>query len=148
MLEHYKDLGIYFSESLSWDYHLSFVLLKANQKLTYLRRSIPSETKLSVKCNLVKNLVELFCIDYLFPDNRCRKAQQCFFLFLKHFSRNSENNFFWFWSYSYSTCTQYLFSAIRTWSLSECLIGIKEKMIMIVRVKFPCSKFFRYAKSY
>ena len=57
MLEHYKDLGIYFSESLSWDYHLSFVLLKANQKLTYLRRSILSETKLSVKCNLVETYI-------------------------------------------------------------------------------------------
>ena len=27
---HFKDVGIYFSEHLSWDHHLSFVLLKAN----------------------------------------------------------------------------------------------------------------------
>ena len=54
---HFKDLGIYFSENLSWDYHLSFVLRKANQKLAYLKRSIPSETKLSVKCNLVKTYI-------------------------------------------------------------------------------------------
>ena len=54
---HFKDLGIYFSETLSWDYHLSFVLRKANQKLAYLKRSIPSETKLSVKCNLVKTYI-------------------------------------------------------------------------------------------
>ena len=54
---HFKDLGIYFSENLSWDYHLSFVLRKAYQKLAYLKRSIPSETKLSVKCNLVKTYI-------------------------------------------------------------------------------------------
>ena len=51
---HFKDLGIYVPENLSWDHHLSFVLQKANQKLAYLKRTIPSETKLSVKCNLVK----------------------------------------------------------------------------------------------
>ena len=51
---HFKDLGIYFSEILSWDHHISFVLQKANQKLAYLKRTIPNETKLSVKCNLVK----------------------------------------------------------------------------------------------
>ena len=51
---HFKDLGIFFSEKLSWDHLLSFVLLKAKQKLAYLKRTIPSETKLSVKCNLVK----------------------------------------------------------------------------------------------
>ena len=50
---HFKELGIYFSENLSWDYHLSIVLLKGNQKLAYLKRSIPSETKMSVKCSLV-----------------------------------------------------------------------------------------------
>ena len=54
---HFKDLGIYFPENLSWDYHLSFVLRKANQKLAYLKRSIPSETKLSIKCNLVKTYI-------------------------------------------------------------------------------------------
>ena len=54
---HFKDLGIYFSENLSWDHHLSFVLQKANQKLAYLKRIIPSETKLSVKCNLVKTYI-------------------------------------------------------------------------------------------
>ena len=53
----FKDLGIYFSESLSWDHHLSFVVQKANQKLAYLKRTIPSETKLSVKCNLVKTYI-------------------------------------------------------------------------------------------
>ena len=51
---HFKNLGIFFSENLSWDHHLSFVVQKANQKLAYLMRTIPSETKLSVKCNLVK----------------------------------------------------------------------------------------------
>ena len=53
---HFKDLGIYFSENLSWDHHLSFVE-KANQKLAYLKRTIPSEIKLSVKCNLVKTYI-------------------------------------------------------------------------------------------
>ena len=51
---HFKDLGIYVSENLSGDHHLTFVLQKANQKLGYLKRTIPSEIKLSVKCNLVK----------------------------------------------------------------------------------------------
>ena len=37
--------------------HLSFVLLKGNQKLAYLKRRIPDETKLSVKCNLVKTYI-------------------------------------------------------------------------------------------
>ena len=55
----FKDLGKYFSENLSWDHHLSFVLQKANQKLAYLKRTIPSETKLSVKCNLVKTCIIL-----------------------------------------------------------------------------------------
>ena len=54
---HFKDLGIYFSENLSWNHHLSFVLQKANQKLAYLKRTIPSETKLSVKCILVKTYI-------------------------------------------------------------------------------------------
>ena len=54
---HFKDFGIYFSENLSWDHHLSFVAQKANQKLAYLKRTIPSETKLSVKCNLVKTYI-------------------------------------------------------------------------------------------
>ena len=53
----FKVLGIYFSENLSWDRHLSFVLQKANQKLAYIKRTIPSETKLSVKCNLVKTYI-------------------------------------------------------------------------------------------
>ena len=56
---HRKDISktwACFSENL-WDYHLSFVLLKANQKLAYLKRSIPIETKLSVKCNLVKTYI-------------------------------------------------------------------------------------------
>ena len=56
---YFKDLGIYFSENLSWDHHLSFVLQKANQKLAYLKRTIPSETKFSVKCNLVKTYIIL-----------------------------------------------------------------------------------------
>ena len=57
---HFKNLyvlGIYVSENLLWDYHLIFVLQKANQKLAYLKRIIPSETKLSVKCNLVKTYI-------------------------------------------------------------------------------------------
>ena len=54
---YFKDLGIYFSENLSWDHHISFVLQKGNQKLAYLKRTIPSETKLSVKCNLVKTYI-------------------------------------------------------------------------------------------
>ena len=54
---HFKDLGIYFSENLSCDHHLSFVVQKANQKHIYLKRTIPSETKLSVKCNLVKTYI-------------------------------------------------------------------------------------------
>ena len=54
---HFKDLGIYFSENLSWDHHLNFFLQKANQKIAYLKRIIPSETKLSVKCNLVKTYI-------------------------------------------------------------------------------------------
>ena len=36
-----------------------FFLIKANQKLAYLNRSIPSEMKLSVKCNLVKTYIIL-----------------------------------------------------------------------------------------
>ena len=36
------------------DDHSSFFLLKENQELAYLKRSTPSETKLSIKCNLVK----------------------------------------------------------------------------------------------
>ena len=55
--KHFKELGIYVSENLSWDHHLSFVLQKANQKLVYLKRTIPSETKLSLKCNLVKTYI-------------------------------------------------------------------------------------------
>ena len=51
---HFEDLGIYFPKNLSWDHHLSFVERKANQKLAHLKRTIPNETKLSVKCNLVK----------------------------------------------------------------------------------------------
>ena len=43
---HFKELGIYFSENLSWDHHLRFVLQKANQKLAYLKRTIPSETRI------------------------------------------------------------------------------------------------------
>ena len=52
--KHASLLDIYLSEKLSWDNHLSFVLQKANQKLAYLKRTIPIESKLSVKCNLVK----------------------------------------------------------------------------------------------
>ena len=55
---HFKDMGIYFSENLSWDHHLSFVLQKANHKLAYLKRTIPNETKLSVKCNPVKTYIK------------------------------------------------------------------------------------------
>ena len=54
---HLKDFSIFFSEILSWDHHTSFFLQKANQKRAYLKRTIPSETKLSVKCNLVKTYI-------------------------------------------------------------------------------------------
>ena len=50
-------LGIYFSENLSWDHHLSSVLQKTNQKLAYLKKTIPSETKLSIKCIVVKTYI-------------------------------------------------------------------------------------------
>ena len=55
----FKDLGIFFQIILSCDHHLGFVLQKPNQKLAYLKRTIPSETKLSVKCNLVKTYIIL-----------------------------------------------------------------------------------------
>ena len=57
----FKDLGIYYTENLSWDYYLRFFLLKANQKLAYLKRSIPSETKLSDKCKLVITYIISIC---------------------------------------------------------------------------------------
>ena len=53
----FKDLSVYFSENLSGDYHLSVFLQKSNQKLVHLQRSTPSEMKMSVDCNLIKNYI-------------------------------------------------------------------------------------------
>ena len=47
---------MYFSENLSWDHHLSFVVQKANQKLAYLKRKIPSETKIVSQMQPSQNL--------------------------------------------------------------------------------------------
>ena len=53
---HFKQLGIYFSENLSRDHHLSFVLQKENQKLAYLKRTIPSEKKIVSQMQPSQNL--------------------------------------------------------------------------------------------
>ena len=51
----FKVLGAFFSKNLSWDHHLTFVLQK-NQKLVYLKRTIPSENKIVSQMRPSQNL--------------------------------------------------------------------------------------------
>ena len=53
---HLKDLGIYFSENLSWDHHLNFVLQKANQKLAYLKENNSKWNKIVSQMQPSQNL--------------------------------------------------------------------------------------------
>ena len=97
---HFKDLGIYFSENLSWDHHLIFVLPKANQKLAYLKR-ISSETKFSVKCNLVKTYI----ISILFYGSNVWYASKTI---VRQMERLQRKSLIWIQSNSHFTDKEYL----------------------------------------
>ena len=51
------NLGLIFTASMTWNFHLEIAVKKGFQKLNHLRRVIPRTTKETVKCTLVKTYI-------------------------------------------------------------------------------------------
>ena len=81
---HYRDLGVHFSNDLSWTYHYSTIISKVYNTLHFLRRTMSphhsSATKLSLYISLVRSNLA-YCSQvwrpHLLKDIRLIKRVQC-----------------------------------------------------------------------
>ena len=122
-----KDLGLIFTSSMTWNYHLKIAIKKGLQKLNLLRRVVPRNTKETIKCTLVKTYI--FSAVF-YASNVWNPGQQ----YLQRLEKRQRSCLKWITCRSILGDKQYVESLIRNRLLPVSYILVPNDLILLNKI--------------